>query len=180
MNILSDIRQIIVIAVFVLYLKSTLDMHVKMFVNLPGTLLHEFSHFIVAVLFNGKPTSLSVLPEQMKDGSWAGGYVMFSNIRWYNAMPIGFAPLLVLLLAWNLHAVLYDIGWLSDFPFVQDVLYVILEAYLIEASLPSIVDVKIALSKPAGIVMYVILAIGLSMMVQYLVPLVVSYSKRPK
>jgi hypothetical protein len=69
MNTLSDIRQIIVIAVLVLYLKSMLGMRVKMFVNLPGTLLHEFSHFIVAVLFNGKPTSLSVLPEQMKDGN---------------------------------------------------------------------------------------------------------------
>jgi hypothetical protein len=157
MNILSDSRHIVIIAVAVLYFKSSLNPHARMIVNLPGVFLHESMHYIAVLIFNGKPTNFSLFPKQQQDGSWIGGFVNFSNLRWYNAMPIGLAPLLILLLAWNLHRGFYGVKWWSsDFLIVQDILYVVLEACLIEASLPSITDIKIILSKPTGILFYAV------------------------
>ncbi len=161
MNVLSDIRYVIVIAVVFLTLKSQLSARIKMIINLPGVFLHELLHYIVAFIFDGKPTQFAVFPEQTQNGDWVGGYVNFTNLRWFNAMPIGLAPLIGLLPAWNLHHVWYGALWLYDWRIAQDILYVIVELYLIEASIPSLTDLKIAVSKPAGIAVYGVAAAGI-------------------
>jgi len=163
-NTLSDIRYVLTIAVVVLSLNAQLSLRAGMIVNFPGVFLHELMHYIVALVLNGKPTRFSVFPQQIQDGGWAAGYVLFSNVRWYNAMPMGLAPLLILLAAWNLHRVLYGGGWWSDFPIVQNILYVVFEVFLIRHAIPSVADVKVVFTKPLGLVAYAIIA-ALSTMV---------------
>jgi len=62
---------------------------------LPGTIMHELSHFIVGLVLNGKPTSFSLIPKKEKNG-YTLGSVGFKNITFYNSIFIGLAPLLLL------------------------------------------------------------------------------------
>ena len=64
----------------------------------PGTLLHELSHWLVALVLGGRPSSLSVVPSRTERG-WRLGAVGVRNVRWFNALPIGAAPLLLAPLA---------------------------------------------------------------------------------
>ena len=65
-------------------------------ISLPGTVGHELLHFLVGTLTLAKPVKVSLIPKFHRDGSATLGFVMFSNIRWYNALWVGFAPLLAL------------------------------------------------------------------------------------
>ena len=65
-------------------------------VSLPGTIGHELLHWLVGTLALARPVKVSLIPKFHRDGSATLGYVMFSNIRWYNALWVGFAPLLAL------------------------------------------------------------------------------------
>jgi hypothetical protein len=62
---------------------------------LAGTVAHEVMHFLVAAFTNARPISFSVLPRR-SGNAWILGTVGCANIRWYNAVLVGFAPLLVL------------------------------------------------------------------------------------
>lgn len=66
---------------------------------LPGTLVHELLHFCVGAVSNAKPVSFSLVPRKTPAGQWVLGSVGFTNIRWYNAVLVGFAPLLAPLIA---------------------------------------------------------------------------------
>ena len=65
-------------------------------ISLPGTVGHELLHLLVGTLILAKPVKISLLPKFHRDGSATLGVVMFSNIRWYNALWVGVAPLLAL------------------------------------------------------------------------------------
>ena len=54
-----------------------------------GTFLHELLHFLVGAIMNARPSSFSVIPNRTKLGS-----VAFTNITWYNAIPVALALLL--------------------------------------------------------------------------------------
>jgi hypothetical protein len=91
-----------------------------LFLILAGTVMHEAMHFLVAACTNAKPVSFSVVPRR-SGNSWVLGTVGCANIRWYNGVLVGFAPLLVLALpvavaAWRtrhgLHWSLDDI-WIA-------------------------------------------------------------------
>src|SRR5688572_31757406 len=64
----------------------------------PGTVLHELSHWVVALLLGGEPGSLSVVPSRTERG-WRLGAVGIRRVRGFNALPIGCAPLLLAPLA---------------------------------------------------------------------------------
>ena len=59
---------------------------------LPATVLHELMHLGVAFLLNGKPAGFRIIP-QRSDRGYILGSVRCANVRWYNGLCIGFAPL---------------------------------------------------------------------------------------
>jgi len=102
---------------------------------LPGTMVHECLHWLMAFLLGGQPTRLSLWPHQKPDGSWALGTVSVTNLTWYNGIFICLAPLLapaaLLSLApgqpgWSpsMHDLWYWLIaapiWISCFPSAQD------------------------------------------------------------
>lgn len=112
----------------------------------PGTFCHELCHLCVGGLLNGKPTRFTLLPRR-GDRSWTMGSVSFAHVRWYNAFFLGTAPLLLLpaaygILAWRLkgHP---SLGWGEGG-------WLYLAANLVQASLPSWQDLRIAARSPVG------------------------------
>ena len=65
----------------------------------PGTLAHELCHFIAGLLLGAQPVSLNVLPRRLGQQRWQFGEVRFTRLRWWNKVPVGLAPLLLLPLA---------------------------------------------------------------------------------
>ena len=113
---------------------------------LPGTLCHEFCHWMVGKLLNARPVRFTVVPRRA-GGSLVLGSVAFSNLRWYNTFFIGVAPLLLLaaaygLFAWRLggHPVL---GWREGGA-------VFFLANLLFGAVPSWQDLRIAARSPVG------------------------------
>jgi hypothetical protein len=120
-------------------------------VSLPGTVGHEFLHFLVGTLALARPVKVSLIPKFHRDGSATLGYVTFSNIRWYNALWVGFAPLLALPAA--LMLVYYRSSQIPPVS-VQELAWGYVAASLAYSCLPSRADVRIVLSKPAGLCLY--------------------------
>lgn len=116
---------------------------------LPGTFLHELSHWLVAGLLGGQPSSLSIVPVRTERG-WRLGSVGIRRVRWFNALPIGCAPLLLAPLA--LIAVDQAARWRVDHWAHWAGLYVAAAAGI--ACLPSLADWKIVLSRPLGLLFY--------------------------
>ncbi|HVY07020.1 MAG TPA: hypothetical protein VHB46_13680 [Burkholderiales bacterium] len=121
-------------------------------VSLPGTMGHELLHFLVGTLTLAKPVKVSLLPKFHRDGSATLGYVMFSNIRWYNALWVGFAPLLALPAAF--WVVYYRAAQIPPVTAVE-LAWAYLAASLAYSCLPSKADVDIVLSKPLGLAIYI-------------------------
>ena len=132
---------VVMACVLVLYF---LRNHIVLFsvAAFPGTLLHEFLHFIAGLMTFGRPTGFSVIPRRVARG-YALGSVRFTRVRWYNAWFIGLAPLLLLPLA--LFLLVWRVQGLHGFVVVE-LLWAYLLATLIYASLPSWPDIKIAAS----------------------------------
>jgi hypothetical protein len=106
-------------------------------VALPGTALHEFSHFAVALVLGGSPSFPSLLP-QRTDAGWRLGHVQFraGHVR---AMFVGLAPLLLAPLAWWwATALLAHAAW----PIYA--LHAWIVAALVQACWPSATDWKLA------------------------------------
>jgi len=61
--------------------------------TLIGTAAHELLHAFSGLLFAAKPVSLSVIPRRQPDGGWLLGHVHFANLRWWNKLQVGLAPL---------------------------------------------------------------------------------------
>jgi hypothetical protein len=111
---------------------------------LPGTVAHELLHFLVGLLLNGKPVSLSVWPRRTAPGQWVLGTVRFANLRWYNAVFIALAPLLASLLttlavAWRIPV---PASWV---PRAVDVQWWLILTPILAMCLPSTTDWRLAL-----------------------------------
>lgn len=63
-------------------------------VFLPGVLLHEVSHWLMAVVVGARTVSLSVWPARQLDGSLRLGYVQTERVDFVREALIGIAPLL--------------------------------------------------------------------------------------
>ncbi|MEM7428055.1 MAG: hypothetical protein AAF441_18330 [Pseudomonadota bacterium] len=102
-------------------------------------LLHELAHFVVALVTNGKPRGLSLIPEQTLNGVVLGK-MLSANTRWYNGTLIALAPLLLWGLAyWFFFALVLNEArpWLLA-------VKIFLLASLIEGGLPSPSDFRLA------------------------------------
>lgn len=106
----------------------------------PATLVHELAHLLIGLLTNGQPSGLRLWPRKSERG-YVLGSVTCRNIRWYNGLLIGLAPLLLLplaitLLLWRLQPPLL--------PLMDEALWIYAIASLVYASLPSWQDLRIA------------------------------------
>lgn len=70
-------------------------MYLFSFVVYTGTLIHEALHLMVGGLFGAKPRTINLFPRREGDG-YVLGSVGFANVRWYNAVFAGLAPLLAI------------------------------------------------------------------------------------
>jgi hypothetical protein len=132
---------------------------------LPGTFLHELSHFIVALVTGGRPTGFSIIPHPqpcyMSDGTirqrWTLGSVTLTNAGLLSAFPTAMAPLALNLVAWQLYR-----HWFDRFPADPPHILALYGAVylLVSGSVPSGQDLRIACSRPAGIVLYGALVVG--------------------
>jgi hypothetical protein len=125
---------------------------------LPGTLLHELSHLIVAAVTGGRPVGFSIVPR--RDGSggrWLLGSVTISRPGPVSALPSGLAPLALNAVAYYLYQ-----GWGSWFPRdLQHTLLMYAAVYLFcYSSVPSGQDLKVAISSPFGLLLYTSLCCG--------------------
>lgn len=142
--------------VFAMILRLLAKIHAIFFLfYLAGTFLHELAHFCAGVVTNARPVSFSVWPRRAALNRWVLGSVSFANIRWYNAIFVGLAPVLVLsvppLLAIARLKYASAYGWL-------DILLAVLIAPAYLSCLPSRADLAIALKSwpyvVAGLLFY--------------------------
>lgn len=113
---------------------------------LPGTLGHELCHWLVGKLLNGRPVRFTVFPRRTEGGLLLGS-VAFSNLRWYNAFFIGFAPLLLLAAAWGLFVWRLGAHPVLEWKEAGTVFFL---ANLLFGAVPSWQDLRMAARSPIG------------------------------
>ena len=105
---------------------------------LPGTVAHEFAHFLVALVLGASPSFPSLLPERSERG-WRLGSVAF-RAGLLRSVPIVLAPLALLPIA-----LAWAVVFLPTATWPMRLLHLWLIAALAYASLPSRADLRIAL-----------------------------------
>jgi hypothetical protein len=125
------------LALLLLRATSRLGMWPYALAALPGTAMHEFAHWLVAVLLGARPDFPSLRPQRGPHG-WRLGSVAF-RAGFLRAVPIVLAPLLLFPLAWW-----WTLAFVAGAPWPARALHAWLAATLLSASLPSSADWKIA------------------------------------
>lgn len=124
---------------------------------LPATLAHELTHLILGWLSHGQPAGFTLIPRR-KGNHYVLGSVTCRNVRWYNGLLIGLAPLAllpfaVILFRWRTQT-------LAGFD-VSEILWVYATACLALAALPSWQDIKVALVSSWLLLLLAAIVIGL-------------------
>lgn len=118
---------------------------------LPGTVLHELSHLLVAAVTGGKPAGFSIFPRRDPEEGWVLGSVTITNPGPISALPSALAPLWL-----NVVAYFLFVEWGLWFP--QDLPHTLLRyltVYLFAySSVPSGRDILVAISSPVGVALY--------------------------
>ncbi|HIJ80409.1 MAG TPA: hypothetical protein HPP76_01715 [Desulfuromonadales bacterium] len=123
--------------------------------NLPVTIMHEMAHFTVALLLGAKPTGFSIWPHR-EGNRWQLGSVS-ARVNFISAAPMALAPLLWLVAGLFL--------LLQKDTIAQDSLKILAGVYLgvylcIAASIPSRQDIKVALSHPMSLLLWVAIIVA--------------------
>ncbi|MHB8622353.1 MAG: hypothetical protein ACYC9J_05820 [Sulfuricaulis sp.] len=108
----------------------------------PATAVHELTHLGAALLLNGKPAGLSLIPRR-SDSGYVLGSLRCANVRWYNGLFIGLAPLVLFVVALAL------LEWRTRGSVTishVEALWAYAIACLIYAAFPSWQDIKMALA----------------------------------
>lgn len=141
----------VALAVILLRASSRLGMWPYAIAALPGTLMHEFTHWAVALVLGAKPGFPSLLPQRGPHG-WRLGSVSF-RAGFLRAVPIVLAPFLLFPLAWW-----WTLAFVAPTPWPTRALHAWLAATFLSASLPSSADWKIA--RPALVLLAVLAAVA--------------------
>lgn len=132
----------LIAVVFLLWI-SRIGISWYIFLSLPGTILHELSHWVVAFVFGCKPSFPNIIPK--KDGDcWILGSVTFVP----GLISGGLAALAPLYLMWG-----FAYWWYIDplmLSVVPDWAQGILTGVLLYSGLPSSTDWAMALRYPVG------------------------------
>ncbi len=129
-----------------------LGMWLYALVALPGTLMHELAHFIVALLLRAQPRFPSLIPQRMV-GGWRMGSVAF-RAGPMRAAPIALAPLLLFPLAWWWTVAImprFSWPWLAATAWIAGA--------LLSACLPSATDLRLARPALLGLGIVTVLAV---------------------
>lgn len=118
---------------------------------LPGTLLHELSHLVVAAVTGGRPVGFTIIPRRDGPGRWVLGSVTISRPGLVSALPSALAPLLLNLGAYYLY-LRWSVWFAADLAHTL-LMYVAIYVFSY-SSIPSGQDVKVALSSPVGVMLY--------------------------
>jgi hypothetical protein len=110
----------------------------------PGTVVHELLHAAVGLLLLAQPGNLKVLPETI-DGVRVLGSVEFSNLSWYNKLPIAVAPLLAIPIVFIATTMLAFSATVAGFATVW------ILASILSQALPSSQDWQVGFSSPVGV-----------------------------
>ena len=78
--------------------------------RLPGVVLHELAHLLTGILLRAEPAGFSLIPQRRGNGRWTLGSVTFRRVTAFNAVPIAFAPLGLVPLAYYVYLSWFD--WL--------------------------------------------------------------------
>ena len=108
--------------------------------NLIGVFLHELAHLLVGVLLFARPSAFSLIPQRQKDGMRLGS-VTFTGLNPFNSLPVGLAPLGLIVVAYYIFQ-----NWMRWFaPTLFSTVGVYFASFvLIYNALPSRQDLKIA------------------------------------
>ena len=131
-----------VIAILALLLLSRRLSVVYFVTTFPVTLAHELMHLLLGFVTHGQPCGFRVWPRRSANG-YVLGSVSCRNVRWYNGLFIGLAPVLLLpgalaMLSWRLHA--------APEVNASEAAWAYAVACLTYASLPSWQDMRVALA----------------------------------
>jgi hypothetical protein len=110
----------------------------------PGTVMHELMHAVVGLLLLAQPCNFSIIPRQTDMGMELGS-VGFSNLTWYNKLPIAVAPLLSIPIVFIATSMLAFSATVAGFATVW------ILASMLSQALPSRVDWAIGFSSPVGV-----------------------------
>jgi len=155
-NLLTYIISGVVVILFIFnFFKNRIYLFALL--TLPATLFHELSHFIISLITGGMPRGLSIWPQKSENG-YTLGYVESYNVTWFNAFLIGFAPILLIPIAYIFlkYNVVYD-----NNPFSLS-WKIYLLASLIEGSIPSITDISLAIKKSLFLIWFIFIFIGIT------------------
>jgi len=113
-------------------------------INLPGTFLHELSHWLASFFLGGRPAGIGIWPRRTvhEDGSesYELGSVTSYNVRWYNGLFIGLAPLSLAVAAWWI----FQEWGAGARDWKELAVSAVICGLLLEASIPSTQDLKVA------------------------------------
>lgn len=126
-------------------------------INIPGTLLHEFMHFIIGLMLNARPCNFTLWPKRSLEG-YVMGSVSFRNMTFYNAVPAALAPLLLLPIGF--YANRYLLPEMKP-TLVNCILYILVQTIIIENAMPSKADFKVAGMYKSGVIFYSVIGIAL-------------------
>lgn len=129
--------------------------------HFPGVMLHELAHATVGFIMNGRIllSETTFIPRKNPYGEWTIASVSFSNVKWYNALPIAMAPIILLsapFVTWY-----YAQDWIDSASWWEVAGIVLLNMIIAESAFPSRQDWRVAFSHPFGIIFYLVVAFGI-------------------
>lgn len=133
---------VLVMAMFLLYRRAGASHILVLCISrLPGVFLHELAHLSAGILLRAEPAGFSLIPRRRSGGSWTLGSVSFRRVTPFNAVPIGFAPLGLVPLAYYIH-----LSWFTWLPLtLANTLYLYASLFLLICNaLPSRQDLRVA------------------------------------
>lgn len=145
------------------------NLFLSWFINLSGTILHELSHFIVALITFGKPTTFSLIPKStrivengLERKIYELGSVSVRNANNFNRFPIGMSPLLLLipLLYIDNYFFIYFENTLKN-----TLLYLFIVIVILDSSIPSGQDFKQAF-KGYGYIIWLLILLFIAFALQ--------------
>jgi len=93
-NAILYLIPVLLICAWLQALHARSGLYTKSLSLLAGVFIHELLHLLVGVLTYAKPVAMSIIPRHIDKGYYELGHVRLNNIRWFNAVFVGFAPLL--------------------------------------------------------------------------------------
>ncbi len=138
------------------------SMWMSALINIPGTLLHELMHYLVGLFLNARPCDFTLFPQRNLEGNYVMGSVGFKNVTYYNAIPASMAPLLLLPIGFYLNRHILP---MINPTFINYAAYVLLQTIIVENSIPSRADFKVAGMYFQGVLIYGTLFIALLLMI---------------